>query len=509
MGQIVTLFQSVPIIINEAINIVIIALVLFTLLKGLVNVWKCGLLQLLYFLLLSGRSCSETLLYDRISVHNFTFNHSVLSMTMPLSCSKNTTHHYIKVGNSGFELTFTNQSILNGGSPGSCNRTANRLVDTAEDIVLNEIHEHIGKYTGKPCHKCDTNEGKVTIQYNLTCMPPMGKLVDKRECPSFPRRVVDFFRRVFQGSRFWSIRNSYLGQKNHSISGWCSDTSYQFLIIQNVTWGEHCQFQAPSVTGMASLFLVRAEKYYMTRRLQSLFHWDEDTRCLEAGGRQECLSGPGGYCIAIDNILEYTAKCFQNQAMAQCNERHDQEFCDMISLIKYNQLALKTFQNQTERALELFRKSINGLINDNLLVRNRLKDILGIPYCNYSRFWYVNDTKTGHHSLPKCWMTSNGSYLDEVHFSSEVLIEAQNLVSQILMKEYTNRQGKTPLGLMDMLMFSISFYLLSVFLHLLRIPTHRHLVGGVCPKPHRLTKMGICSCGRYAHPGVSVRWARD
>ncbi len=88
MGQIITFFQEVPHVIEEVMNIVLIALSLLAILKGIYNVATCGLFGLVSFLFLCGRSCSTT--YKGVyELQTLELDMASLNMTMPLSCTKN------------------------------------------------------------------------------------------------------------------------------------------------------------------------------------------------------------------------------------------------------------------------------------------------------------------------------------------------------------------------------------------------------------------------------------
>nr|6JGY_A Chain A, Pre-glycoprotein polyprotein GP complex [Mammarenavirus lassaense] len=125
----------------------------------------------------------------------------------------------------------------------------------------------------------------------------------------------------------------------------------------------------------------------------------------------------------------------------------DEEFSDMLRLFDFNKQAIQRLKAEAQMSIQLINKAVNALINDQLIMKNHLRDIMGIPYCNYSKYWYLNHTTTT--SLPKCWLVSNGSYLNETHFSDDIEQQADNMITEMLQKEYMERQGKTPLGLVD------------------------------------------------------------
>ncbi|QHB13142.1 glycoprotein precursor [Kitale virus] len=493
MGQIVTFFQEVPHIVEEVMNIVLITLSILAILKGLYNTATCGIFGLIAFLCLCGRSCS--LVYkDNYNFSYVELNLSHMNLTMPMSCSKNNSHHYVFINETGLELTLTNTSIL---SHKWCNLSeAHRqdLYDHALMGIVTTFHLSIPDFNQWEAMSCDFNGGNITIQYNLTHQTAVDAM---NHCGTVANGVLDAFYR-FQ----WGRNITHVYQLPNGDGKWtqCYQTSYKYLIIQNVSWGDHCQLSRPTPMGFISLLSQRIKRLYISRRLLGTFTW---TLSDSAGNES-----PGGYCLTRWMILAADLKCFGNTAVAKCNLNHDEEFCDMLRLIDFNKQALHTFKGEVKAGLQLITKAVNGLINDQLLIKNHLRDIMGIPYCNYSKFWYLNDTRNGKTSLPKCWLISNGSYLNETHFSDQIEQEADNMITEMLRKEYERRQGTTPLGLVDLFVFSTSFYLISIFLHLIKIPTHRHIVGHPCPKPHRLNSKAICHCGAYKQPGLQTRWKR-
>nr|UIW24550.1 glycoprotein precursor [Seli virus] len=497
MGQIVTLFESLPHIIDEVINIVIMVLVVITTIKAVYNFCTCGLFSLICFLILAGRSCGHSgispgelhkgsYLFKSVELNMFQFN-----STLPNACSANNSHHYISLNTSGLELTFTNESVL---SHNHCNLTSyfrKKEFDHVLMSIITNLHLSVRGHNEYKQVSCDFRNG-ITIQYNLTLSSP-GSAIS--QCNTFRGRVLDMFRTAFGGKH---MRSGYGFTDANGKSTWCSQTNYQYLIIQNRTWENHCEYANP--LGFARLLFAREKTTFLTRRLAGTFTWTlSDSSGVESSS---------GYCLTRWMIIAADLKCFGNTAVAKCNLDHDEEFCDMLKLIDYNKAAIHKFKQDLESALHMFKVTVNSLISDQLLMRNHLRDLMGIPYCNYTKFWYLEHYKTGETSLPKCWLVSNGSYLNETHFSNEIEQEATNMITEMLKKDYDHRQGATPLALMDMLMFSTSAYLISIFLHLLRIPTHRHIKGGSCPKPHRLNNKGICSCGAYKVPGVKTVWKR-
>nr|WRX71695.1 glycoprotein [amugulang virus] len=491
MGQAITFFQTLPHIIDEVINIVLITLSLIAILKGLFNLMTCGLLQLIIFLALCGRSCS--LLSQEFQLQKVELDMTVLNSSMPLSCSANNSHHYIFVNDSGLEITLTNTSIL---SHKFCNlSTAHKKAEYnfALMSIISTFHLSIPNFNQYEAMACDFNAGKISVQYNLS----HNTVTDAaNHCGTVANGVLSAFHK-FQWTS--STRDAYQIPTSDGAAH-CYTTTYKYLIIQNVTWDNHCQFARPTPIGYLSLLGQRVKQIYISRRLLGSFSW---TLSDSLGN-----SLPGGYCLTRWMLIESEIKCFDNTAVAKCNENHDSEFCDMLRLFDFNKEAIRRLRIEANKSINLITTAINSLINDQLIIKNHVKDLMGIPYCNYSRFWYLNHTKINITSLPRCWLVSNGSYLNETEFSADVEQEANNLITEMLQKEYKERQGKTPLGLVDLFVFSTSFYLITVFLHLIKIPTHRHVVGKPCPKPHRLNSKAICHCGTYRQPGLATQWKR-
>nr|ABC71134.1 glycoprotein precursor [Mammarenavirus mopeiaense] len=489
MGQIVTFFQEVPHIIEEVMNIVLITLSILAILKGIYNVMTCGIIGLVTFLLLCGKSCSS-IYKDNYQFLSLDLDMSSLNATMPLSCSKNNSHHYIQVGNeTGLELTLTNTSIIDHKFCNLSDAHRKNLYDKALMSILTTFHLSIPDFNQYEKMSCDFNGGKISVQYNLS---HSDYLDASNHCGTIANGIMDVFRRMY-----WSTSLSVASD----ISGTnCIQTNYQYLIIQNTTWEDHCVFSRPSPMGFLSLLSQRTRSSYISRRLLGLFTWTLSD--------SEGNDMPGGYCLTRSMLIGMDLKCFGNTAIAKCNQKHDEEFCDMLRLFDFNKQAISRLRSEVQQSVNLINKAMNSLINDQLVMRNHLRDLMGIPYCNYSKFWYLNDTRTGLTSLPKCWLVTNGSYLNETQFSTDIEQEANNMLTDMLRKEYAERQGKTPLGLVDLFVFSTSFYLISVFLHLVRIPTHRHIKGKPCPKPHRINHMAVCSCGYYKQPGLPTQWKR-
>ncbi|QWQ58034.1 glycoprotein precursor [Kwanza virus] len=489
MGQVVTFFQEVPHIIEEVMNIVLITLTLIAILKGIYNLMTCGIIGLLIFLFLCGKSCSAVY-KDNYELMHLELDMRSLNATMPLSCSKNNSHHYIQVFNtSGLELTLTNTSLLTHKFCNLSDAHRKDLYDHTLMSIISTFHLNIPNFNQYEAMSCDFNGGKITVQYNLSHNTVTEAA---NHCGTVANGVLETFRRMT-----WCVSC----ETPYEIGGTrCVKTPYKYLIIQNTTWEDHCLMSNPSPVGYLSLLAQKARNIYISRRLLGTFTW---TLSDSAGNDL-----PGGYCLQRWMLIAADLKCFGNTAVAKCNQQHDEEFCDMLRLFDFNKEAIKRLRVEAEKSITLINKAVNSLINDQLIMKNHLRDLMGIPYCNYSKFWYLNDTRSGQTSLPKCWKVTNGSYLNETHFSEEIEQEADNMITEMLKKEYEKRQSTTPLGLVDLFIFSTSFYLITVFLHLVKIPTHRHIVGKPCPKPHRLNHMGVCSCGLYKQPGVPTKWKR-
>ncbi|BAU22152.1 glycoprotein precursor [Arenaviridae sp. 13ZR68] len=493
MGQIVTFFQEVPHIVEEVMNIVLITLSLLAILKGVYNIATCGIIGLIAFLFLCGRSCS-TIYKDNYNFSHVDLDYSHLNLTMPLSCSKNNSHHYIYLKNeTGLELTLTNTPVLNHKFCNLSDAHKQNLYDHSLMTIITTFHLSIPNFNQYEAMSCDFNGGNITVQYNLT----HGSVTDAaNHCGTLANGVLDTFYRLQWGR---NISHVYTIPDNGKLIP-CYKTSYKYLVIQNITWEHHCELSRPTPIGFMTLLSQKIKNIYTSRRLLGTFTWT----LSDSSGAET----PGGYCLTRWMILAADLKCFGNTAVAKCNLNHDEEFCDMLRLIDFNKQAVNKFKMEAQNSLNLITKAVNALINDQLFIKNHLRDLMGIPYCNYSRFWYLNDTRNGKTSLPKCWMIKNGTYLNETEFSNEIEQEADNMITEMLRREYIQRQSTTPLGLVDLFVFSTSFYLISVFLHLIKIPTHRHITGRPCPKPHRLNSMAICSCGAYKQPGLPTKWKR-
>nr|WBV74452.1 glycoprotein precursor [Mammarenavirus marientalense] len=494
MGQIVTFFQEVPHIIEEVMNIVLIALSLLAILKGVYNLATCGIIGLITFSILCGRSCSEVY-KGTYNLSSIELDAAHLNQTMPLSCSKNNSHHYIFVNNTGLEITLTNTSLLNHKFCNLSDAHKKNLYDHALMSIVTTFHLSIPNFGQYEAMSCDFNGGNITIQYNLS----HASVVDAgNHCGTLANGILDVFMRMFWGHSLKTAISLPRGDGGGTQD--CIMTSYQYLIIQNISWEDHCIFSKPSPMGFISLMSQKIKSIYISRRILGTFTWT----LSDSSGNEL----PGGYCLEKWMLVSAELKCFGNTAIAKCNLNHDEEFCDMLRLFDFNKQAIDKLRIEAQRGLNLITKAVNSLVSDQLIMRNHLRDLMGIPYCNYTKFWFLNDTRTGRTSLPKCWKVSNNTYLNETEFSTEIEQEADNMITEVLQKEYLQRQGKTPLGLVDLFVFSTSFYLITVFLHLIKIPTHRHIQGRPCPKPHRLNSMAVCSCGAYGHPGLPVKWSR-
>nr|UUL71807.1 glycoprotein precursor [Mafiga mammarenavirus] len=495
MGQVVTFFQEIPHVLEEVMNIVLITLAALAIIKGIYNFATCGIIGLITFLLLCGRSCSSVY-KGNYNLSSVDLDLSHLNMTMPLSCSKNNSHHYIFLNKTGLELTFTNTSVLSHKFCNLSDAHKKNLYDHALMTVITTFHLSIPDFNQYEAMSCDFNGGNITVQYNLSHSNPTDAA---NHCGTVANGVLDTFYRLSWGH---DIKKVFTLSAGYQTGRWvdCYQTGYQYLIIQNVSWADHCQLSRPTPIGFLSLMNQKIKSIYISRRLLGTFSWT----LSDSSGNDS----PGGYCLTRWMLFAADLKCFGNTAVAKCNLNHDEEFCDMLRLIDFNKQAVRRLKNETQLGLRLVTKAVNALINDQLIMKNHLRDLMGIPYCNYSKFWYLNDTRNGRTSLPKCWLVSNGSYLNETQFSDTIEQEADNMITEMLRREYQHRQGATPLGLVDLFVFSTSFYLISVFLHLIRIPTHRHILGQGCPKPHRLNSKAICACGAYKQPGLTTKWKR-
>ncbi|AXB49215.1 glycoprotein precursor complex [Xapuri virus] len=510
MGQVIGFFQSIPEIINEAINIALICVSLIAILKGLVNIWRCGLLQLIGFLLLSGRSCAIDVGRNLV-LQDVSLNFTHFFGEMPSSCTLNNTHHYFKGPNGttwGIEMTLTNQSVLNSTS--SRRIFTNQFLNVSNCAVnfpkeemhilswlLETMHLELMK-PGISLHPglC-SNESGLLIQYNIT--------KTKYNSHSIQKVILGLAKLLGSSKRLWydtcekaDCQFDTLGGIHCNYSNCKVHTTYNYLILKNTTWENHCEYNHLNTI---HLLMSSAGQSYISRKLMAFLSWTLSD--------SEGHDMPGGYCLEQWAVIWAGIKCFGNAAVAKCNQNHDSEFCDMLRLFDYNKNAIKTLRMEVKDKINLMSETINALISDNLLMKNKLRELMNIPYCNYTKFWFINHTRTGTHSLPRCWLVKNGSYLNETEFRNDWLLESDHLFSEILNKEYEERQGKTPLGLIDICFWSTVFYVTTLFMHLIGFPTHRHIVGQGCPLPHRITSSGVCSCGYYNIPNKPTVWSRD
>ncbi|AAC54654.1 glycoprotein precursor [Mammarenavirus oliverosense] len=515
MGQVIGFFQSLPNIINEALNIALICVALIAILKGIVNIWKSGLIQLFIFLILAGRSCSHTFQIGR----NHEFQSITLNFTQflgyaPSSCSVNNTHHYFRgPGNVswGIELTLTNNSVINASNSLKVfTNIHHNITNCVQNIdeqdhlmkwLIETMHLQIMK-PGKrlPPILCEKDKG-LLIEYNLTNIASR----EEKHSEYWSQLLYGLSKLLGSSKSLWFdyCQRADCMMQEHSSHLKCNysecsgHTTFKYLILQNTTWENHCEFNHLNTI---HLLMSSTGQSFITRRLQAFLTWT----LSDATGNDL----PGGYCLEQWAIVWAGIKCFGNTAVAKCNQNHDSEFCDMLRLFDYNRNAIKSLNDQSQSRLNLLTNTINSLISDNLLMKNKLAEIMNIPYCNYTKFWYINDTRTGRHTLPQCWLISNGSYLNETKFRTQWLSESNALYTEMLTEDYDKRQGSTPLSLVDLCFWSTLFYVTTLFAHLVGFPTHRHILDGPCPKPHRLTKKGICSCGHFGIPGKPVRWVK-
>ncbi|AAX99345.1 glycoprotein precursor [Mammarenavirus bearense] len=481
MGQLVSFIGEIPAIVHEALNVALIAVSIIAIMKGLINIWKSGLFQLIMFLILAGRSCSISIGHH-LELQHFIINSTSLLPSMPTLCRINATNSLIRGPFSaqwGLDIFIGDLTILVNPEPGSKTKrmTATNITgcfpnnedpDSVAQVLswfFRGVHHD---FHLDPTILCDESVTVFRIQMNLT---------ERMYCD----RIVSKLARLFG-----------------SFGDYCSKVGKKLVIIRNVTWSNQCH---EDHVGSMQLILQNAHNQVMRfRKLQNFFSWS----LVDSAGN----SMPGGYCLEKWMLVASELKCFGNTAVAKCNINHDSEFCDMLRLFDYNKKAIVNLQDKTKAQLDSLIDAVNSLISDNLITKNKIRELMNIPYCNYTKFWYVNHTGLNVHSLPKCWHVRNGSYLNESDFRNEWIIESDHLVSEILAKEYEERQKRTPLSLVDLCFWSTLFYTASIFLHLLHIPTHRHIIGEGCPKPHRLTSDSLCACGFFQLKGRPTRWAR-
>ncbi|ABW96596.1 glycoprotein precursor [Skinner Tank virus] len=479
MGQLISLFEGIPSILNEALNVALVAVSIIAILKGIVNIWKSGLLQLLTFLILAGRSCSIKIGHH-IELQHVIVNASSLIPFAPNACKVNGTYFLLRGPYDApwaLSLDITDITVLVDITGGSSRRMGAKNISNCFSHVQNLDQtlftvkwlltglEH--SFQHDPDILCDNKTGGLRIQINIT---------EEHYCHKMFLKL-----------------NKIYGSFIDPCSG-----GKKFIIIKNVTWTDQCH--TDHLSTMHLILQNVHSQIVRARKLHAFFTWS----LTDSIGSDV----PGGYCLEKWMLISSELKCFGNTAVAKCNLNHDSEFCDMLRLFDFNKKAITTLQNKTKHQMDIMITAINSLISDNILMKNRVRELIDIPYCNYTKFWYVNHTKFNVHSLPKCWLTRNGSYLNISDFRNEWLLESDHLISDILSREYEERQKRTPLGLVDVCFWSTLFYTASIFLHLLRIPTHRHIVGEGCPKPHRLTGASTCSCGLFKQKGRPLRWVR-
>nr|AAN09950.1 glycoprotein precursor [Mammarenavirus whitewaterense] len=478
MGQLISFFGEIPSIIHEALNIALIAVSIISILKGVINIWGSGLLQFIVFLLLAGRSCSYKIGHH-VELQHIILNASYITPYVPMPCMINDTHFLLRgpfEASWAIKLEITDvttlvvdtDNVANPTNISKCfaNNQDERLLGFTMEWFLSGL-EHDHHFT--PQIICgNVSKGEVNAQVNITMEDHCSQVFLKM------RRIFGVFKNP------------------------CTSHGKQNVLISVSNWTNQC-----SGNHLSSMHLIVQNAYKQmikSRTLKSFFAWS----LSDATGTDM----PGGYCLEKWMLISSELKCFGNTAIAKCNLDHSSEFCDMLKLFEFNRNAIKTLQNDSKHQLDMIITAVNSLISDNTLMKNRLKELINIPYCNYTKFWYVNHTGFNVHSLPRCWLTKNGSYLNVSDFRNQWLLESDHLISEILSREYEARQGKTPLGLVDVCFWSTLFYVSSIFLHLLRIPTHRHIIGEGCPKPHRLSSDSVCACGLFKQKGRPLRWAR-
>ncbi|AAN09948.1 glycoprotein precursor [Mammarenavirus tamiamiense] len=484
MGQLISFFGEIPTILQEALNIALIAVSIIATIKGVVNVWKSGLIQLLMFVMLAGRSCSVQIGHHLELEHIILNSSSILPFT-PTLCKLNKTYFLVRgpfQAHWGVDLAIGSTTVAVENATKTYTLKSKNFTgcfegnpdpDSAALLVtwlFNSLHHD---YKNDPSILCERVSGENSFRFQINISEP-------EYCEKILSRMANLF---------GSFENYCLNNRHIK----------KLIIIRNLTWSQQCHENHMSamqlITSNIHTQVVRA------RRILSFFTWS----LSDAVGNDM----PGGYCLEKWMLIASQLKCFGNTAVAKCNLNHDSEFCDMLRLFDFNRKAIETLQNKTRSQLNIAINAINSLISDNLLMKNRVKELMDIPFCNYTKFWYVNHTKLNHHSLPRCWLVKNGSYLNESEFRNDWLLESDHLISEILSREYEERQGRTPLSLVDVCFWSTLFYTASIFLHLIRIPTHRHIVGEGCPKPHRLRADSTCACGLYKQKRRPLKWVRS
>nr|ACL31654.1 glycoprotein precursor [Black Mesa virus] len=480
MGQLISFIGEIPSIIHEALNIALIAVSIISILKGIINIWRSGLLQLIAFLLLAGRSCSYKIGHH-IELQHIIVNGSYITPYVPLACMINHTHFILRgpfEAEWAIQLEITDMTVL---------------VDTLGGTSVKAELDNIGK--------CLTNSSRKELQV-FTLKWFLDGLEDSQFNPQILCNNVTIAEGYIQINITEKNHCDHVFLRMRKTFGTfkypCMSDKKLNVLFTIHNWTKQC-----SGDHLSTMHLVVQNVYKQVikvRKLQSFFTWS----LSDATGNDT----PGGHCLERWMLVSSELKCFGNTAIAKCNLDHNSEFCDMLRLFEFNKNAIKMLQNESKHQLDTVITAINSLISDNTLMKNRIRELINIPYCNYTKFWYVNHTGFNTHSLPRCWLTKNGSYLNVSDFRNDWLLESDHLISEILSKEYEERQGRTPLGLVDVCFWSTLFYVSSIFLHLLRIPTHRHIVGESCPKPHRLTRASLCACGLFKQKGRPLRWVR-
>nr|QQJ42191.1 glycoprotein [plateau pika virus] len=533
MGDIVSFFQRIPEIVDKVAYYFMIGCSLFFVVKGVFNVWKSRLIQALMFLVLAGRSCAikpggedtEFFLFE-IAVafavcsaflgivslltsekapmvahfsgimcsifvtltifilpskanhqYNYSYNyrhqffelipnHTEVWKRVPGLCPENATRYLVKWGHTDadyYQITFTNSTDFN------C--TKNPL-----DGLKSHIQAHLGRM--------------MTTGVENTCVAEGGQMV-------FNLTGADKMRdNTYTGYLYKWFPS---GDNDHAYS-WAR-TPAKFLVVvhsnaANITGeGVHaCDYK--SVPFLLS-HLLSYEAKAIGRQLKSLFSWDLTD---SSGSYNE-----GGYCLTRDLFVMLEMKCFGNTAMAKCNLHHESEFCDILRLIDLNKQLEVATKTNLEKSVQHIEALLNGVINDQLIIKNHLRALSSIPYCNYSKFWYLEDKFNKARSHPKCWMVANGTYLNITKMSNEIEQASKELFQEMLLKDYEDRQKSLPLSVTDLFLVTSVFMTLSIFLRMLELGDHRHAIGGGCPKPHRLRKNGTCKCGRFSTP-QPTRW---
>nr|AAU34180.1 glycoprotein [Mammarenavirus juninense]AEB32436.1 glycoprotein precursor [Mammarenavirus juninense]AEB32440.1 glycoprotein precursor [Mammarenavirus juninense]BAT62126.1 glycoprotein precursor [synthetic construct]BCZ08083.1 pre-glycoprotein polyprotein [Mammarenavirus sp.] len=483
MGQFISFMQEIPTFLQEALNIALVAVSLIAIIKGIVNLYKSGLFQFFVFLALAGRSCTEEAFKIGLHTEFQTVSFSMVGLfsnnphDLPLLCTLNKSHLYIKGGNASFQISFDDIAVLL----------------PQYDVII----QHPADMSW--CSKSDDQ-----IWLSQWFMNAVGH--DWHLDPPFlcrNRAKTEGF--IFQVNTSKTGVNGNYAKKfktgmHHLYREYpdpCLNGKLCLMKAQPTSWPLQCPLDHVNTLH----FLTRGKNIQLPRRsLKAFFSWS----LTDSSGKDT----PGGYCLEEWMLVAAKMKCFGNTAVAKCNLNHDSEFCDMLRLFDYNKNAIKTLNDETKKQVNLMGQTINALISDNLLMKNKIRELMSVPYCNYTKFWYVNHTLSGQHSLPRCWLIKNNSYLNISDFRNDWILESDFLISEMLSKEYSDRQGKTPLTLVDICIWSTVFFTASLFLHLVGIPSHRHIRGEACPLPHRLNSLGGCRCGKYPNLKKPTVWRR-